>query len=90
MAFPARMIASFVDYAETDVSATESCIEFADWCNLVAIYSDVDCFIRFNEPTSKPIKLIANVILNFFFPIKKIYVYSPYGSGKLYAWGEKI
>jgi hypothetical protein len=58
--------------------------------NLVAILSKVDCYVKFNEPTNKPFIHLANMVYNWFFPIKKLYVQAVRDSGKFYAWGEKI
>lgn len=90
MAFPVRMISEKVDSIVIDVSPSPKYAEFVDYMNLVAILSDVDCYVKFNSAESKPIPIVANLVYNYFFPIKMIIVYSENGIGKLYAWGEKV
>jgi len=90
MAFPVRMISEFADCIEGTIDASERVFEFEDWVNLVSIVSDVDCYVKFNEPDSKSFIHLANLVYNWFFPIKRLYVRAVDGSGKFYAWGEKI
>jgi hypothetical protein len=90
MAFPVRMISEFADCIEATIDTSVKVLEFEDWVNLVAILSKVDCYVKFNEPDSKPFIHLANMAYNWFFPIKKLYVQAVSESGKFYAWGEKI
>jgi len=90
MAFPVRMISEFADSIEATIDESEKVLEFEDWVNLVSIVSEVDCYVKFNGPTNKQFKHLANLVYNWFFPIKRMYVKAVGGSGKFYAWGEKI
>lgn len=90
MAFPVRLISEVVDSIVIELDEVPKSREFVDWMTSVSIYSEVDCYVRFNEETSKEIPILANMVFNFFFPIKKIIAYSTAGNGRLYAWGEKI
>lgn len=90
MAFPIRMISDKADCIEAEIDTSVKVLEFEDYMNLVAILSKVDCYVKFNEPTSKPFIHLANVAYNWFFPIKRLIVQAVSEKGKFYAWGEKI
>lgn len=90
MAFPIRMISEKSDQIKLDLTTSPNSVEFEDYMNLVSIVSDVDCYVKFNTDESKPFLHLANLVYNWFFPIKRIIAWSVNGEGKLYAWGEKI
>jgi len=90
MAFPVRMISEYADCIEATIDTTERVFEFGNWVNLVSIVSEVDCYVKFNEPDTKQFIHLARLAYNWFFPVKRLYVKAVSGTGKFYAWGEKI
>lgn len=90
MAFPIRMMSEKADCIEAEIDTSAKKFSFIDYMNVVSIYSEVDCYVKFNDESSKPFPHLAKLVYTWFFPIKELIVYSVSEKGKFYAWGEKV
>lgn len=90
MAVPIRMMSEKADCIEETIDTAPKTFTFIDYMTVVSIYSEVDCYVKFNEEKNKPFIHLAKLVYTWFFPIKKLIVYSVSEKGKFYAWGEKV
>ena len=79
------------DFIEAEIDREEKELAFEKVVSAIAICSDVDCYVKFDKPTNKAIKHLANYSYIWFRPCQKLYVRTVEAEkGKLYAWAEVI
>lgn len=77
-----------VDYVELDLGPEPRTAEFSDVMTQVAIYCDVKAMVSFDG--SKEILHLPDFMYVWSYPVRRITARAVGGSGKLYAWGEKL
>ena len=86
-----RLVEAPEDFIEAEITREEKELAFEHYITLVAIYSDVDCYVKFDSHTNKAIKHLADNAYIWFRPCQKLYVRTVDAEkGKFYAWGEVI
>jgi len=86
-----RLVEAPEDYIEAEITREEKELAFEHQVFVVAIYSDVDCYVKFDSHTNKAIKHLADSAYIWFRPCSKLYVRTVEAErGKFYAWGEVI
>jgi len=86
-----RLVEAPEDFIEAEITREEKELAFEHYVTLVAISSDVDCYVKFDKPTNKAIKHLANNAYIWFRPCQKLYVRTVEAErGRFYAWGEVI